>query len=32
MVPFSCQLRKILKQKSKLIVGEDMKEFWKENQ
>jgi hypothetical protein len=32
MVPFSCQLRKILKQKSKLIVGEDMKEFWEENQ
>jgi len=32
MVPFLYQLRKNLKQKSKLIVGEDMKEFWEENQ
>ena len=32
MVPFSCKLRKNLKQKSKLIVGEGMKEFWEENQ
>ncbi len=31
MVPFSCQLRKNLKQKFKLIVGEGMNEFWEQN-